>query len=48
MRILDVGCGEGYYCRQLDALSDHPESLDLHGIDIAKVKVMLVSAIIAF
>ena len=36
MRILDVGCGEGYYCRQLDALSDHPESLDLHGIDIAK------------
>lgn len=36
MRILDVGCGEGYYCRQIEALSEHPDHLDLHGIDIAK------------
>lgn len=36
MHILDVGCGEGYYCRQLEALAENPESLDLHGIDIAK------------
>ena len=36
MHILDVGCGEGYYCRQIEAFSDHPENLDLHGIDIAK------------
>lgn len=36
MHILDMGCGEGYYCRQLEALSSHPESLDIHGIDIAK------------
>ena len=36
MHILDVGCGEGYYCRQIEALSQYSESLDLHGIDIAK------------
>lgn len=36
MCILDMGCGEGYYCRQIKALSKHSENLDLHGIDIAK------------
>ncbi|RLA25741.1 MAG: 23S rRNA (guanine(745)-N(1))-methyltransferase [Gammaproteobacteria bacterium] len=36
LHILDVGCGEGYYCRQIEALSQSPENLELHGIDIAK------------
>lgn len=36
MHILDVGCGEGYYCRQIEASTEDPENLDLHGIDIAK------------
>ena len=36
MHILDMGCGEGYYSRQIEQLSTHSESLDLHGIDIAK------------
>ena len=36
MHILDMGCGEGYYSRQIEALIDKPEKLDLHGIDIAK------------
>jgi 23S rRNA (guanine745-N1)-methyltransferase len=36
MHILDMGCGEGYYSRQMEALIDNPENLDLHGIDIAK------------
>ena len=36
MHILDMGCGEGYYSRQIETLSNHSENLDLHGIDIAK------------
>ncbi len=36
MHILDMGCGEGYYTRQIEALSQYSENLDLHGIDIAK------------
>lgn len=36
MHILDMGCGEGYYSRQIEALCTDSESLDLHGIDIAK------------
>jgi 23S rRNA (guanine745-N1)-methyltransferase len=37
MRILEMGCGEGYYCRQIEALlPGENENLDLHGIDIAK------------
>ncbi len=36
MHILDMGCGEGYYSRQIEALIDKFENLDLHGIDIAK------------
>jgi len=34
--ILDVGCGEGYYSRQIEEHSQCSENLDLHGIDIAK------------
>lgn len=36
MHILDMGCGEGYYSRQIEAQSQYKENLDLHGIDIAK------------
>lgn len=36
MHILDVGCGEGYYSRQIEACTKHPNNIDLHGIDIAK------------
>ena len=36
MHILDIGCGEGYYTRQIEGHSQHSENLDLHGIDIAK------------
>lgn len=36
MHVLDMGCGEGYYSRQIEQLSKHSENLDLHGIDIAK------------
>jgi len=36
MHILDMGCGEGYYSRQLEAFCENSENLDLHGIDIAK------------
>ena len=36
MHILDVGCGEGYYSRQIEEHSQYSEYLDLHGIDIAK------------
>ncbi len=35
MRILDMGCGEGYYSRQIEALCDS-NNLELHGLDIAK------------
>jgi len=34
--LLDMGCGEGYYSRQIMALHKNAEDLDLHGIDIAK------------
>jgi len=36
MHILDMGCGEGYYSRQLESFCENSEDLDLHGIDIAK------------
>jgi len=36
LRLLDLGCGEGYYSRQIMNLLDYPDKLDLHGIDIAK------------
>lgn len=40
MHILDMGCGEGYYSRQIEALCRNPELLDLHGIDIAKNAIL--------
>ncbi len=41
MRILDMGCGEGYYCRQIEALSEGGiNDFDLHGIDIAKNAIL--------
>lgn len=41
MRMLDVGCGEGYYCRQIEALcSGEMTGFDLHGIDIAKNAIL--------
>lgn len=40
MHILDMGCGEGYYSRQLEVLCKNNEDLDLHGIDIAKNAIL--------
>ncbi len=40
MHILDMGCGEGYYSRQIETLCRSPEQLDLHGIDIAKNAIL--------
>lgn len=36
MHILDMGCGEGYYSRQIEAFCECNTDIDLHGIDIAK------------
>ncbi|MFU8788807.1 MAG: 23S rRNA (guanine(745)-N(1))-methyltransferase [Methylobacter sp.] len=36
-QLLDLGCGEGYYSRQLEALCTHP--INLHGVDIAKFAI---------
>lgn len=36
MHILDMGCGEGYYSRQIENLTTHENQLELHGCDIAK------------
>jgi len=36
MRILDMGCGEGYYSRQIEKHCHDSHDIDLHGIDIAK------------
>jgi len=38
-RILDMGCGEGYYSRQIEILTQH-DKLDLHGLDIAKNAIL--------
>ncbi len=40
MHILDMGCGEGYYSRQIEAHSQYKDELDLHGIDIAKNAIL--------
>ncbi|MDF1582896.1 MAG: 23S rRNA (guanine(745)-N(1))-methyltransferase [Methyloprofundus sp.] len=39
LHILDMGCGEGYYSRQIERLAQH-RSLDLHGLDIAKNAIL--------
>jgi len=36
-QLLDLGCGEGYYSRAIAA--DCPDSLNLHGVDIAKFAI---------
>jgi 23S rRNA (guanine745-N1)-methyltransferase len=40
MHILDMGCGEGYYCRQIEALCNNSDDLLIHGIDIAKNAIL--------
>jgi len=35
-KILDMGCGEGYYNRQIEKLCQNSPHFELHGIDIAK------------
>ncbi|HIF53789.1 MAG: 23S rRNA (guanine(745)-N(1))-methyltransferase [Methylococcales bacterium] len=35
-QILDMGCGEGYYSRQIENLCQNSKHFALHGIDIAK------------
>ncbi|MDD1642112.1 MAG: 23S rRNA (guanine(745)-N(1))-methyltransferase [Methylococcaceae bacterium] len=39
IRLLDLGCGEGYYSRKIALYCNHSEQLALHGIDIAKFAV---------
>ena len=36
MKLLDLGCGEGYYSRQIEKLCRNSDQLELHGLDIAK------------
>jgi len=36
IHILDMGCGEGYYSRQIENHCLNSDDIDLHGIDIAK------------
>jgi 23S rRNA (guanine745-N1)-methyltransferase len=39
MRLLDLGCGEGYYSRKITSYCNHHEQIALHGIDIAKFAI---------
>ena len=39
MRLLDLGCGEGYYSRKMASYCKHSEQIALHGIDIAKFAI---------
>lgn len=39
MRILDLGCGEGYYCRKIASYCHFGEQIILHGIDISKFAI---------
>lgn len=39
MRLLDLGCGEGYYSRKIALYCNHNEQIALHGIDIAKFAI---------
>ncbi len=38
-RLLDMGCGEGYYSRQIEHFCEQPAQLFIHGNDIAKVAI---------
>jgi 23S rRNA (guanine745-N1)-methyltransferase len=39
LRLLDLGCGEGYYSRKIACFCKHNEQIGLHGIDIAKFAI---------
>jgi 23S rRNA (guanine745-N1)-methyltransferase len=39
LRLLDMGCGEGYYSRKIASYCNHSEQIALHGIDIAKFAI---------
>lgn len=39
MRLLDLGCGEGYYSRKMASFCKHRELIALHGLDIAKFAI---------
>jgi 23S rRNA (guanine745-N1)-methyltransferase len=39
IRLLDLGCGEGYYSRKMADFCKHREQIALHGIDIAKFAI---------
>ena len=39
MRLLDLGCGEGYYSRKIAHYCNHNEQIAFHGIDIAKFAI---------
>ena len=39
MRLLDLGCGEGYYSRKMASYCKHSEQIALHGIDLAKFAI---------
>jgi 23S rRNA (guanine745-N1)-methyltransferase len=39
MRLLDMGCGEGYYSRNIACYCTHSEQIAVHGIDIAKFAI---------
>ena len=39
MRLLDLGCGEGYYSRKIVQFCKHSEHIAFHGIDIAKFAI---------
>ena len=39
IRLLDLGCGEGYYSRKIAFYCNYSEQLALHGIDIAKFAI---------
>jgi 23S rRNA (guanine745-N1)-methyltransferase len=43
IHILDMGCGEGYYSRQIETYCSNSEDIDLHGIDIAKNAIFAAS-----
>ena len=38
-RLLDLGCGEGYYSRKIASFCKHNEQISVHGIDIAKFAI---------
>ena len=40
IRVLDMGCGEGYYCRQIEQFNQTERTMDIHGIDIAKNAIL--------